>query len=220
MMKAITLASAVAAATAFVQPTGFAGKQMATVKSTSALKMADVNTLVGGRPFGPDSLFDPAGLAEKAESDIELKRYQEAELKHGRVAMLAVLGYLIQESFHPLFALGSDIGPALTHFQLIESRVPWFWEATVFVIGLFEANNIRRGWKPQDAQFVSELKDDYIVGDLGFDPLGLQPDDAEEFETIRTKELNNGRLAMIAIFGLWAQQLVDGQEILQWWGQK
>jgi hypothetical protein len=42
---------------------------------------------------------------------------------------------VLQESFHPLFNLGSDIGPALRHFQLIEAQVPWFWEATVFIIG-------------------------------------------------------------------------------------
>jgi hypothetical protein len=42
---------------------------------------------------------------------------------------------VLQESFHPLFNLGTDIGPALRHFQLIEAQVPWFWEATVFIIG-------------------------------------------------------------------------------------
>jgi light-harvesting complex I chlorophyll a/b binding protein 1 len=178
--------------------------------------MADASALEQGKPFGDDTIFDPLGLAEKA-TPLELKKYQEAELKHGRVAMLATVGYLLQESFHPLFNLGTDIGPALRHFQLIEAQVPWFWEATVFIIGLFEANNIARGWQKQDVytQGIADLKEDYIVGDLGFDPLGLGPtDEPEKFNELRTKELNNGRLAMIAIFGFWAQELVYGQEIL------
>jgi hypothetical protein len=38
------------------------------------------------------------------------------------------------------------------------------------------------------------------MGDLGFDPLGLAPkDDPVAWKEMQTKELNNGRLAMIAI---------------------
>jgi len=217
MMKAAALCAILpAAAYGFVTPTSFAGNAVqTTVRSSSALKMADANSLPG-KPFGADGpIFDPLGLAEKA-SPLELKRYQECEIKHGRVAMLATVGYLLQEQFHPLFNLGNDIGPSLRHFQLIESQVPWFWEAAVFTIGLFEANNIARGWQKRDpyTEGIAPLKEDYIPGDLGFDPLSLGPvEDTEKFNELRTKELNNGRLAMIGIMGMWAQQLVDGKEI-------
>ena len=52
-----------------------------------------------------------------------------------------------------------------------------------------------------------------LQGDLGFDPLGLKPTDPEEFRIIRTKELQNGRLAMLATAGFIAQELIDGKTV-------
>merc|ERR1712086_1234064 len=60
----------------------------------------------------------------------------------------------------------------------------------------------------------SALLDSYYPGDVGFDPLGLKPDGAEDFAVMATKELQHGRLAMLATAGLVAQELVDGKEIL------
>jgi Chlorophyll A-B binding protein len=48
---------------------------------------------------------------------------------------------------------------------------------------------------------------------LGFDPLGFKPADAASFNQLATKELNNGRLAMIAAAGFLAQELVSGKEV-------
>ena len=53
----------------------------------------------------------------------------------------------------------------------------------------------------------------YDSGNLGFDPLGLTPKDAKEFDNLRTKEINNGRLAMIGIAGIVAQELVTSQKV-------
>jgi hypothetical protein len=58
------------------------------------------------------------------------------------------------------------------------------------------------------------IRQDYVSGDLGFDPLGLKPTDAEELKAMQTKELNNGRLAMIGIAGMVVQELVTGQKLL------
>ena len=59
------------------------------------------------------------------------------------------------------------------------------------------------------------VQDEYKPGALGFDPLGLYPDDPAEQYDIETKELNNGRLAMIGIAGFVAQELVDGKPLSQ-----
>ena len=54
--------------------------------------------------------------------------------------------------------------------------------------------------------FGGFLKDDYIPGDLGFDPFGLRPAGSDDYNNMsqkfirrRTQELSNGRLAMLAV---------------------
>ena len=57
------------------------------------------------------------------------------------------------------------------------------------------------------------LKADYYPGDVGFDPLGLKPATADGFAEMATKELQHGRLAMLASAGFLAQELVNEQPI-------
>ena len=55
---------------------------------------------------------------------------------------------------------------------------------------------------------------------MGFDPLGLRPESptydkiSPEFVELRNQELQNGRLAMIGIAGMIAQELVDKRQII------
>jgi|TARA_B110001469_G_C9442324_1_gene223937 light-harvesting complex I chlorophyll a/b binding protein 4 len=46
-----------------------------------------------------------------------------------------------------------------------------------------------------------------------FDPLGLKPKDAAGLEAMQAKEINNGRLAMIAMAGMVVQELVTGTKL-------
>ncbi|KAK3247900.1 hypothetical protein CYMTET_42615 [Cymbomonas tetramitiformis] len=158
-------------------------------------------------PFGQ---FDPSGALQGAD-DNKVKLFREAELTHGRVSMLAVLGFFVGENFNPLFG-GSITGPAINHFQQVP---PFFWTLTVFGIGLAEAYRLTIGWNnPTEPNAIPwTLKDSYTPGDLGFDPLGMKPSGEKEFIRVQNKELNNGRLAMIAIAGLVAQELVTGEKV-------
>lgn len=59
-----------------------------------------------------------------------------------------------------------------------------------------------------------KLRDNYYPGDIGFDPLGLKPTDPAEFAKMQTKELQNGRLAMIGAAGMCAQEIFNHRGIL------
>ena len=47
------------------------------------------------------------------------------------------------------------------------------------------------------------------------DPLGLKPEDPTEFAEMQTKELQHGRLAMLASMGFVAQELTDHLGIVE-----
>jgi inosine/xanthosine triphosphate pyrophosphatase family protein len=57
------------------------------------------------------------------------------------------------------------------------------------------------------------MRTDRRPGDFGFDPLGIRPEDPKELNEMQTKELNNGRLAMIATAGMIAQEIASGQKL-------
>ena len=63
--------------------------------------------------------------------------------------------------------------------------------------------------KPEGSFSFQQLNENYYPGDVRFDPLGLKPSDPEEFALIQTKELQNGRLAMIGAMGMIVQELVE-----------
>lgn len=158
------------------------------MRSAASLKMGYENE-VGALP--PVGFFDPLGLSKDIDAPT-FKNYREAELKHGRVAMLAIVGYIAQE----FFRLPGVIDLDGTTFSSIPNGVaaigvvPSFgWIQIFALIGFWELI----GWEDRRA---SEEP-----GDFGTTLFGrrLQGD---EKVTYQTKELQNGRLAMLAIMEL------------------
>merc|ERR1712151_436011 len=179
----------------------------------SALKMSEIN-LPGALP--PVGLFDPLGFAAKA-NDATLLRYREAEITHGRVAMLAAVGFLVGEKVEgSSFLFDSQIsGPAITHLSQVPTA---FWLILLVSIGAAEQFRAVAAFEdPKDVPIGQQglMRADHFPGDIGFDPLGLKPGDPEEFEQMVTKELQNGRLAMLAAAGFMAQELADGKGIIE-----
>jgi hypothetical protein len=159
--------------------------------------------------IAPMDFFDPLGFCTDC-SEGKLCFYREVELKHGRVSMLAALGFLVGENFHPLFGGNVDV-PSYLAFQ--QTPLQTFWPAVVAAIAIPEIYSVFNFNEPGTNGEQWTMKTDRVLGDQGFDPLSLKPEDPEELKEMQTKELNNGRLAMIGAAGMIAQELVSGEKI-------
>merc|ERR1719333_1912811 len=161
----------------------------------------------------PMNYFDPLGFSTTVTAG-KLLFYREVELKHGRVAMLASLGIVVGEQFHPLFGGDIDV-PAYIAFQ--QTPLETFWPAVVAAIAIPEIFSVFTFENPAEQNPMAgeywKMKEDHQPGDIGFDPLGLKPKDPKELKAMQNKELNNGRLAMIAAAGMIAQELATGQKL-------
>merc|ERR1712139_402796 len=133
----------------------------------------------------PLGFFDPLGFTAKCSAG-KLLFYREAEIKHGRVAMLASLGLLVGEQFHPLFGGDIDV-PSYIAFQ--ETPLQNFWPAVVAAIAIPEIFSVSQFQDPSKGEGWA-MKTDHLPGDLGFDPLGLKPTDPQKFKEMQSKELN------------------------------
>jgi len=207
MISAMTLG-----ASAFSTPVVMRSAPINMVATTPASKASN-SEFCYGLPgnIAPAGNFDPAQILQ-GKSKADVMRLREAELTHGRVGMLAAAGFLVQENFHPLFS--GDGGPAINQ---IPALPPALWVFMTIGIGAAESLRIQKGWANpyEKMDNVQALKPDYSPGDLGFDPLGLKPEDPAAFREMQEKELSHGRLAMLAAAGFIAQEAVTGDT----WGQ-
>jgi len=155
----------------------------------------------------PLNWFDPLGFATDVDEG-KLLFYREAELKHGRVCMLATLGFLVGERYHPWFGGDIDVPSVFTFGPGQVTNLNAFWPVLVAAMGAIEARTGNRG-----GSWSKELPSDLEVGDLGYDPLGIEPEDPEEFRDMQNRELLHGRLAMISFLGMVAEELVTKEKL-------
>jgi len=133
---------------------------------------------IGALP--PVGFWDPAGLSDGISQE-KFDEYRLAELKHGRVAQLAVLGYIAPETYR----FGYDLIPGqlstndLPNGIAAINAMPFLgWVQIVAFVGCVETY----GW------FTS--------------PTGVLDLPADILAKRQTAELQHGRLAMLAFLEL------------------
>lgn len=194
-MKTAIVASLIASAAAFTP--------VSQTQSSSALKAAPFAGEIGAQ--APLGYFDPLGLCTNGDK-ATFDRLRFVELKHGRVAMLAVVGYLV--TYAGIRFPGAEDIPS--GFSAIPALPLGVVVQLVFTWGVMEAFN-------RDASDIweecpkSEFPGDFRNGFLDFG-WGKQTDAWKRNK--RAIELNQGRAAQMGILGLMVHEKLGNIEVI------
>jgi len=147
--------------------------------------------------------FDPLGLSNINDVGIDLYWLREAEIKHGRLGMLAAAGILFVEAFGTAPGFTADTNCQMDTFWNVWYEKPTLVGSSLLAISVLEIIGgiaITEGRKNGDR----------APGDYNFDPLGFG-NDPQKIKTLQLKEIKNGRLGMIAAAGLILQGCMTHQ---------
>eukprot|EP00434_Breviolum_minutum_P034575 symbB.v1.2.030607.t1/scaffold3404.1/size57568/1 len=143
----------------------------------------------------PLGFFDPAGFSKVGDKE-GFQNLRAAEIKHGRVAMMAALGAVAQHyiKFPGFESVPAGVGAVTT------APGTYGFAALFLLSGAMEL-----------AIWTQDPNKE--AGDFG-DPAGL----GQYNEEFRNKELNNGRFAMFAAIGIISADLLTGKDAIQQFG--
>lgn len=162
------------------------------VAKSSALKMRFEDELGVLPPVG---FFDPLGLSNTID-DERFFRWRSVELKHGRVSMAAVTGYLVQEFVRWPGYIAPGIGLKFADVPngvAAIGAIPFLgWVQIIAFVGFLETI-----LKQEEGAEPGTFGTGYFTE---FGRVGALEGDVKAEKL--TKELQNGRLAMLAIMEL------------------
>ena len=135
---------------------------------------------------------------------ISPKFIQEAEIKHGRVAMLSSL-------FIPLL---DNVKPDTLGVNFVNSLEPSTQQLLLFVVGFSEFCQLSNSYEfPTNTDKWFKMKNDHVPGDYGFDPLEIVK--YNNSKSLKTNEMFAGRVAMVAVACQMANELLVGEPVLK-----
>jgi len=165
--------------------------------------------------LGPLGYWDPLGLAVKQPD--KFRRWRAVEIKHGRIAMAATLGYIAQECVRfPGFLSPSsgvkfaDLPNGIAGFKAIPAA--GLFQILLF-IGLMEGVT----WKFYEGPWPGTVPEGKLPGDVAAGPKGdfmwVRYTDEEEKTNKLNIEIQNGRAAMMGITGMLMHDHITGSWI-------
>ena len=150
-------------------------------------------SLIGAQ--APLGFWDPLDLMKDSD-DTTFKLYRDIELKHGRVAMLAVLGHIVTTAG---VRLPGDIAYGIP-FSSVK-------------VGLKGLETIPAAGIVQIVMFIGLLEMGFTSRKDEIEKVHLEKSKWND-ATIKRKmaiELNNGRAAQMGILGLMVHEAIDGK---------
>eukprot|EP00903_Cladosiphon_okamuranus_P021461 g19729.t1 len=203
MKSAVMAVACAAGAQAFVAPSAFKGAAVATpAKSSSAMKMS-FESEIGAQP--PLGFWDPLGLLADADQE-RFERLRYVEVKHGRIAMLAIAGHLTAQNTRLPGMLSNSANLSFADMPngvAALSKIPPAGLAQIFAfVGFLELAVM----KNVEGSFPGDFT-------LGGNPFASSWDAMSE-ETQASKraiELNNGRAAQMGILALMVHEELNNK---------
>lgn len=196
--KAATAAKGATATTSAVAGVAGAGSMTKGVKegvagSATASPSFDPAMQVGA--MAPLGFFDPLGFSKKGDES-GFRNLRAAEIKHGRVAMMAALGAVVQHyvKFPGFESVPTGLAASISSPGSL-GFVALFAVAGALELGAWTENAEKE------------------PGNFG-DPAGLN----QYTQEMRERELNNGRFAMFAAMGIIAAELTTGKDAIEQFG--
>jgi light-harvesting complex I chlorophyll a/b binding protein 1 len=154
-----------------------------------------------------------------------LRDYREAEIRHGRLAMLAAVIWPLQEMLDRL-VLDESQCDAVLFLLLPRSDLfaastvattttlpyfPLFMTATLLLLGYLDVYS-------QAIKDLDELGEAYEPGDCFWDPLQISqsglPSSAQIKRNMQEREILNGRMAMLAVAAFGWEEFRTGQAVV------
>eukprot|EP00591_Stephanopyxis_turris_P010139 CAMPEP_0195512822 /NCGR_PEP_ID=MMETSP0794_2-20130614/4643_1 /TAXON_ID=515487 /ORGANISM="Stephanopyxis turris, Strain CCMP 815" /LENGTH=249 /DNA_ID=CAMNT_0040640691 /DNA_START=29 /DNA_END=778 /DNA_ORIENTATION=+ len=221
-MKLAILTTLLAGASAFApNSVGRSATQLAESKADLEALAVKCNPKVG--------FYDPLNLADKdfwgQGNEATIGWLRQSEIKHGRIAMFAFVGYIVQSNIHFPWAQtlagaphpSTDLVPE-AQWDAVPVGAKWQIFAVISMLELWDEcggggdlPHYTKGRKPGQYPPFTLFRDNvHFVLDL-YDPFGMSKKMSEETKQKRlVAELNNGRLAQLGIFGFLAADKVEG----------
>lgn len=173
--------------------------------------------------------YDPLNLSDQnfweTGQEATIAWLRQSEIKHGRIAMFAFVGYIVQSNFvfpwketlagapHP----SADLVPE-AQWDAVPVAAKWQIFAVISLLELWdecggggEMPHYTKGRQPGKYPSFKPFGDAvHPVLDL-YDPFGFSKKMSDEKKENRLRaEINNGRLAMLGIFGFLSADAVPG----------
>jgi len=197
-MKLPLLAALVGSAAAFAP--------VPVAKTSNALNAVDYNPEFGGKDFDPmgfGKMWEIKGAFPNMFPHTQF--LEEAEIKHGRMSMLAWTGVWTTEGLGWHFPGAPVADDWSTALPVWAREDPGGFGAILLFIMIAEGEGVSHAG--DNFRGVSKK----VPGDMGFDWMGMTRKLSDEkIERYKTVEKKNGRAAMIAMASLFAFKSIPG----------
>jgi len=192
-MKLAILASVLGSAAAFAPASVGRASTTALAEKSPAMPFLEYPENLKGY-IGDDIGFDPLRISDYVPMDY----LREAEIKHGRIAMAAIVGFITTDLGVTVHPLGQGLSSVEAHDVMVKNGVMgnlFIWMAIFEMVSWISVSEMLQGSGREPGYF-------------GFGTKFYENKSEEQVKKIKYQEIMNGRLAMMAIGGAATQAVL------------